>query len=71
MFRRPNTKHPPPISKEIHSLGAYVRVDPCSTSKGGVAVHTEERKVDVNYIANSIGISFHRNYMLLLSLIHI
>ena len=70
MFRRPNTKPPPPISKEIHSIGAYVRVDPCSTSKGGVgyvtAVHTEERKVDVNYIANSIGISIHRNYMLLL-----
>ena len=70
MFRRPNTKPPPPISKEIHSIGAYVRVDPYSTTKSGVgyvtAVHTEERKVDVNYTANSFGISIHRNYMLLL-----
>ena len=60
MFRRPNTMPPPPISKEIYSIGAYVRVDPCSTSQGGVgyvtAVHPEERKVNVNYIANSIGI---------------
>ncbi|OEU10887.1 hypothetical protein FRACYDRAFT_246763 [Fragilariopsis cylindrus CCMP1102] len=26
---------PPPMSKEIFSIGAYIRVDPCSTSKGG------------------------------------
>ena len=49
IFRRPNTKPPPPISKEIFSIRAYVRVDPCSTSQGGMgfvtAVYTEERKV--------------------------
>ena len=54
MFRRPNTMPPPPMSREIFSIGAYIRVDPCSTSKGGVGfvttVHIEERKVDVNYI---------------------
>ena len=59
MIRRAPTKPPPPISKEIYSIGAYVRVDPCSTSQDGVgfvtAVHTEERKVAVNYIENSIG----------------
>ena len=59
MFRRPNTKPPPPMSKEIYTIGAYFRVEPCSTSQGGVgyvtAVHTEERKVAVNYIENSIG----------------
>ena len=38
----------------------HFRVDPSTTSQGGVlsvtAVHKEERKVDVNYIENSIGI---------------
>jgi hypothetical protein len=60
MIRRPNIKPPPPINKDISSLRAYVRVDPSPSSQGGVgfvtAVHTEERKVDVNYIENSIGI---------------
>ena len=58
MIRRPNIK--PPMSKEIFSRGAYVRVDPCPTSQGGIgfvtAVHTEERKVDIDYIENSVGI---------------
>ena len=48
------------MNKDIFSLGAYDRVDPSPSSQGGVgfvtAVHTEERKVDVNYIENSIGI---------------
>ena len=60
MFRRPNTKPPPPMSRDIFSMGACVRVDPSTTSKGGIgfvsAVHTEERKVDVKYNENSIGI---------------
>ena len=40
----------------IQSTGAYyVRVDPCSTSQGGIEFVTEERKVDIDYIEkNSI-----------------
>jgi hypothetical protein len=60
MICRPNVKHPPPMSRDIFSMGACVRIDPSSTSQGGIgfvtAVHTEERKVDVDYIQNSIGI---------------
>jgi hypothetical protein len=41
-------------------MRACVAVDPSTTSKGVIgfvsAVHTEERKIDVNYIENSIGI---------------
>ena len=48
------------MSRDIFSMGACVRVDPSSTSQGGIgfvtALHTEERKVDVNYNENSIGI---------------
>ena len=47
------------MSKEIFSMGACVRVDPSTTSQGGIgfvsAVHTEERKVDIDCIQNSIG----------------
>ena len=54
MIRRPNIRPPPPMNKDIFSLGAYVSVDPSPSSQGGVgfvtAVHPEERKVDVNYI---------------------
>ncbi|OEU07110.1 hypothetical protein FRACYDRAFT_251847 [Fragilariopsis cylindrus CCMP1102] len=46
MFRRPNTKPPPPMSRDIFSMGACVRVDPSTT----------KRKVDVKYNENSIGI---------------
>ena len=35
------------------SIGAYVRVDPCSTSQGRVGVVTA---VDDNYNENSVGI---------------
>ena len=61
MFRRPTTMPPPPpISRDIFSMGACVRVDASTTSKGGVgfvsAVHPEDRKVDVKYNENSIGI---------------
>ena len=42
-------------------MGACVRVDASTTSKGGVgfvsAVHPEERKVDVKYNENAIGIT--------------
>ena len=51
---------PPPMSRDIFSIGACVRVDSSTTSQGGVgfvtAVYTEERKIDVNYIGNSLGI---------------
>ncbi|OEU05754.1 hypothetical protein FRACYDRAFT_258384 [Fragilariopsis cylindrus CCMP1102] len=61
MIPRAPTKPPPPLCTDIFSKGACVRVDPCSTSKGGIgfvsAVHPEQRKVDVNYIENAIGIS--------------
>ena len=60
MFRRPNTMPPPPMSRDIFSMGACVRVDASTTSKGGIgfvsAVHPEQRKVDVNYNENAIGI---------------
>ncbi|OEU05898.1 hypothetical protein FRACYDRAFT_257546 [Fragilariopsis cylindrus CCMP1102] len=46
MIRRAPTRPPPPMSRDIFSLGACVRVDPSTTT----------RKVDVNYIENSIGI---------------
>jgi hypothetical protein len=58
MICRPNVKPPPPMSRDIFSMGACVRIDPSSTSQGGIgfvtAVHTEERKVDADYIQNSI-----------------
>jgi hypothetical protein len=62
MFRRPTTMPPPPpISRGIFSIGACVRVDASTTSKGGVgfvsAVHPEDRKVDVKYNENAIGIT--------------
>jgi hypothetical protein len=60
MICRPNNKSPPPMNTEIFSMGACVRVDPSLSSQGGIgfvtSVHTEERKVDVNYNENSIGI---------------
>ena len=62
MFRRPTTMPPPPpISRDIFSMGACVRVDASTTSKGGVgfvsAVHPEDRKVDVKYNENATGIT--------------
>ena len=60
MFRRPNTKPPHPMSRDVFSMAACVRVDASTTSKGGIgfvsAVHPEQRKVDVNYNENAIGI---------------
>jgi hypothetical protein len=60
MIRHPDNKPHPPLNRDIFSMGACVRVDPSSTSQGGVgfvsAVHTEERKVDVEYNENSIGV---------------
>ena len=54
MIRRAPTKPPPAMSKQISSIGAYVKVDPFSRSQGGIGFvttdHIEERKVDVNYI---------------------
>ena len=54
------TKPPPPLTTDIFSKGAYVRVDPSSTSRGGVgfvtSVHTKERRVDVKYDENSVGV---------------
>jgi hypothetical protein len=51
---------PPPLSTDIFSKGAYIRVDPSSTSRGGVgfvtSVHTKERRVDVRYDENSVGV---------------
>ena len=60
MIRRAPSMPPPPLCRDIFSMGACVRVDPSTTSQGGIgfvsAVHTEERKVDIDYIVNSIGI---------------
>ena len=61
MLRRPHVKPPPPMSRDIFSMGACVRVDASTTSKGGIgfvsAVYPEERKVDVKYNENAIGIT--------------
>ena len=60
MIRRPDIKPPLPMCRDIFSVGACVRVDTSSTSQGGIGfvtvVYTEERKVDVNYNENSIGL---------------
>ena len=61
MIHRPWTKPPPPMCRDISSIGVCViRVDPSTTRQGGAgfvsAVHVEERKVDIDYIENSIGI---------------
>lgn len=51
---------PPQLNTDIFSKGAYVRVDPSSTSRGGVgfvtSVHAKERRVDVKYDENSVGV---------------
>ena len=60
---RPTLEHPsfpanppPQLNTDIFSKGAYVRVDPSSTSRGGVgfvtSVHAKERRVDVKYDEN-------------------
>ena len=60
MIHRVPTKPPPPLCRDIFSIGACVWFDPSTTSQGGIGfvttVHTEERKVDVAYIENAIGI---------------
>ena len=60
MIHRLPTKPPPPLCRDIFSIGACVWFDPSTTSQGGIGfvttVHTEERKVDVAYIENAIGI---------------
>ena len=80
MIRHPNIEPPPPMSRDIFAMGVCVRVDPSTTNQGGIgfvfAVHTEERKVDIDYIENSLVLSIPlllllKQDFILMSMLHL